>query len=101
MGNDAIAGCLLKCQGHFWFIASGLLFEINFIRGPITQRLVEPLVVVKPEVSLQVTSGIGNRCVLMKVNFLVFDATPETLNENVVEGPATAVHADSDIFVFQ
>ena len=101
MGNDAIAGCLLKCQGHFWFIASGLLFEINFIRGPIIQRRMKPFGVVKLEVSLQVTPRIENRRILMKVNFLVFDTAPETLNENVVEGPATAVHADSDIFVFQ
>ena len=57
--------------------------------------------IIKPEISLQVTSGVGNRRVLVNVNLLVFDAAPETLNENVVEGPAAAVHADSDAFVFQ
>jgi len=60
-------------------MAAGLLFEIHFIRCPITQRLVEPLVVVKLEVSLQMTPGIGNRCVLMNVNLIVFYSAPETL----------------------
>ena len=98
--NAAIAGCLVG-QGHLWFIAPSLLFEINFIRGPITQRLVESFGIVKLEVSLQVTPGIGNRCVLVKVNLIVFYSAPETLNKNVVEGPAATVHADSDVFVFQ
>lgn len=101
VGNAAIADCLLKCRCRFWFMAAGLLFEINFIRCPITQRLVEPLVVIKLEVSLQMTPGIRNRCVLVKVNFFVFYSSPEALNENVVKGPASAVHADSDVLVFQ
>ena len=100
MGNAAIAGFLVG-QGHFWFMAAGLLFEINFIRGPISQRLVEPFVVIKLEVSLQMTPGIRNRCVLVKVNFFVFYSSPEALNKNIVEGPAAAVHADSDVLVFQ
>ena len=101
VGNTAIAGCLLKCQGHFWFMASGLFFEINFIRGPIAQRLVESFRIVELEVSLQVAPRVGNRRVLVNVNLLVFDAAPETLNKNVVEGPAPTVHADSDVLVLQ
>src|SRR5690349_18490366 len=32
----------------------------------------------------------------MQVDFLVFETTPESFDENVVEDPAAAVHADGD-----
>jgi len=57
--------------------------------------------IIKPGISLQVMPGIGNRRVLVKVNLLVFDATPEALDENVVENTSAPVHADSDVFVSQ
>ena len=100
VGNAAIDG-LLKCRCRFWFRAAGLLFEINFIRSPIIQRLVESFGVVKPEITIQVTPRIRNRRILMKVNLFVFDTTPKALNENVVEGPAATVHADQDVSAFQ
>lgn len=50
---------------------------------------------------LQIVPGFGSRCVLVKVNLLVFKAKPETLNENIVKGPPAALHADSYVLVFQ
>jgi len=32
----------------------------------------------------------------MKINLFIFDRTPEPLYENVVEGSALTIHADSD-----
>ena len=100
VGNAAIARCL-KSQGYFIFRAFGLLFEIHFIRCPIIQSFVESFRVVETEVLLQVPPCLGNRRVLVKVNLLIFDATPETFDKNIVEGAPAAVHADFYVLVFQ
>lgn len=57
--------------------------------------------VVEMKVSLQASPGIGNRRVLVKINLLIFHCSSKTLDKNVVIGPTAAVHADSDVFIFQ
>ena len=37
----------------------------------------------------------------MEVDFLVFEAAPQALDEDVVHAPALAVHADHDPVPFQ
>ena len=46
-------------------------------------------------------TGIGDRLVGMEVDLLVFDGPPETLDKDVVEYPATAIHSDPDIVFLQ
>ena len=48
-----------------------------------------------------VFSGIGDTGVLASIDLLVFEGTPETFNEDVVQSAPTAVHADPDVMTFQ
>ena len=71
------------------------------MRGLITLGFMNPLRVVKMEVSSQAPAGIGNRQILMQVNLFVFDRPPEAFHEDVVIHTAPAIHADANIFSFE
>ena len=55
--------------------------------------------VVEAEVATDRGSGIGHRVIGAQVDLLVFDGSPEPLDENVVTPGALAVHADRDVGV--
>ena len=59
------------------------------------------LTVVKSEVRFQALVERGDGLVVPKVNILVFDASPQSLYEDVVQGPATAIHAYTDASALQ
>jgi len=46
-------------------------------------------------------TSLGDRPVIMKVDFFVFDRSPEPLDEDVVIDPAPAVHADANARLFE
>ena len=58
------------------------------------QRLVRPFVIVEREVGAQPGAGLGHRRVVLQVDLLVLHRPPKPLDEDVVERPAAAVHAD-------
>jgi hypothetical protein len=65
------------------------------------QALVGSLVVVEVEVAFQ-ASGQGRYSrVVVEIDVLILDSPPKPLNEDVVKGPATTVHADLDARRFQ
>jgi len=37
----------------------------------------------------------------MQVNLLIFEASPETFNKDVILAPTLAIHADPDTVVFE
>src|SRR5260370_301462 len=55
--------------------------------------------VVEAEVAPDRGSGIGHRVIGAQIDLLVFDGSPEPLDENVVTPGALAVHADRDVGV--
>ena len=57
--------------------------------------------VVECQVSGNAAARSRHAVVGMQVNFLVFDAAPEPLDEDVVAPRALAVHADLDVGVLQ
>ena len=59
------------------------------------------LTVVKSEVGFQALVERGDGLIVPKVDILVFDASPQPLHEDVVQGPATAIHADTDAGALQ
>ena len=59
------------------------------------------LTVVKSEVHFQAFVERGDGLVVPKVDILVFDASPQPLHKNIVQGPATAIHADPDAGALQ
>src|ERR1035441_1646235 len=57
--------------------------------------------VVELDVARDLASGFANRLVGVQVDVLVFERTPEALDEDVVAPAALAVHADLDAFFFE
>jgi hypothetical protein len=74
---------------------------VDLCRGKITEALMGSLTVVKGEVGFQALVERGDCLVVPKVDVLVFDAPPQPLHEDVVQGPATAIHADADAGALQ
>ncbi len=54
------------------------------------------LLIVKTKVAIQNSFQIPYTLVRMQIHLLVLHATPQPLDEHVVQRPATAVHADRD-----
>jgi hypothetical protein len=52
--------------------------------------------VVKIQPSTNTGPGFGNSRIGVEVDLLVFEATPQSLDKDVVHAPAFAVHADHD-----
>ena len=67
--------------------------KINLMRRPVSQRLMRPFGVVKPEIIGKVRSRRRDRLVIVKINLLVFDRAPKPFDKDVVVHPAAAVHA--------
>ena len=75
--------------------------EIAACRCLVSKALVKPLVVVEAEVSVQASPQFVSRFARVQVHVLLLHATPQPLDEDVVQGTATAVHADGNAVVFQ
>ena len=60
-----------------------------------------PSRIVELEVSSDPDSGFRNRFIRSQVHLLVFDASPESLDEHVVPPAPPPVHADPDPGLFQ
>ena len=60
--------------------------------GAIPQRLMNPLHVVEEEVPAQAPAGVRDHGVLMEIDFLILDRSPETFHKDVVVHAAPAIH---------
>lgn len=60
-----------------------------------------PLGVIKVEISIQARDGLMNSLVAVQVDFFVFDTPPESFDEDIVQGPAAAIHADGHLMIFE
>src|SRR6516225_7631743 len=60
-----------------------------------------PLSVVKAEVWSKIPHCVGRIAVNLQVHILVFDCSPQTFDEDIVQRTATAVHADQNILGFE
>src|SRR5262250_2840810 len=68
---------------------------------PIVQALMQSLVVVELEISVQAGFQIGNRCIVLKVNVLILDRPPKPFDEHIVQGAASAIHAHPNVGGFE
>ena len=68
----------------------------NHTRRTVAQRLMRPLVVVERQPPADATARFQHRAIGFDENLLVFQAAPKPLNENVVQEPPFAIHADLD-----
>src|SRR3712207_9239611 len=65
-------------------------------RGTIAQALVRPLMVVEPKVSIEPDVQGWHRGVVLEIDVLVLDGSPQPFDEDVVQGTASTVHARSE-----
>ena len=70
-------------------------------RVSVPQAGVRASGVVKLEVTADLASGFADRPVGVQVDVLVFERTPEALDEDIVGPAALAIHADLDAFFFE
>ena len=59
------------------------------------------LLVVKREILSQAQDEFAHIDVSLQVNILVFDSSPESFDENVVQRSAPSIHADPDLLAFE
>src|ERR1700692_2891200 len=70
--------------------------EGGLIRGHVVKTRMGPSSVIKVEIPADRMSGLADGFVGSQIDLLVFDATPQPLNEHVVPPCPFAIHADSD-----
>ena len=68
-----------------------------FVRRLVAEGLVQAALVVKVYVVGQTGFHAENILERVQIQPLVLEAAPKALNEDVVEGPPPAIHADGDI----
>src|SRR5262245_41112619 len=59
------------------------------------------MAIVKSEVRSEVPDRIERTAVILQVKDFVFQCSPQPLNENIVQGPAAAIHADQNVLGFE
>src|SRR5919202_5295745 len=60
-----------------------------------------PLLVVVGEVPTQPVARLPRRSILAQIDLLVLDRPPQAFDEDVVQGPAFAIHTDLDLGIQQ
>ena len=70
-------------------------------RGEVIETLVRALVIVEMEVAEQSEVEFQYGRVGLEVDIFVFDGSPKSFDENVIQGSASTVHADADVLLFQ
>src|SRR5471030_640728 len=66
----------------------------NLARRPISVSLVRPVVIIEAQPGANSTSSLGRRSIGLEEYLLIFQAPPQPLNEDVVQIPPLAIHAD-------
>jgi len=74
---------------------------VNLVRGPVAESRVRPFLVVAPEEVFEAPYGLPDARVVFEIDLLVLDGPPKSLDEDIVEDPAFAVHADGDAMGLQ
>ena len=71
-------------------------WPIDIAWRQVSEMLVWPPVVVASEPGVEPSMQVEDRDVFLEIDFLVFDAAPQPLDEDVVHPASAAVHADLD-----
>lgn len=61
----------------------------------------EPFLIIEPEILPQALSGFTGALIAFQIHLLIFYATPQAFNHDVVKCSPSAIEADSDIRSFQ
>ena len=69
-------------------------------RGEVVQALMKSLVIVKDKVIAQPSQESRDSLVVKQVKMFIFDSTPQSFDENVVQSPTPTIHADLNAGLF-
>jgi len=83
------------------FRTGDVLGCVDLIRGLVPEGLMGAVLVVIPEVGPEAPYGRSYALIFFEIYLLVFDRTPEALDEDVVKGPSPAIHTDRNALVLQ
>lgn len=75
--------------------------KVHFGRSQVVQGLMYASVIVEVQVLANAEARLSRRQVVVKVYFLVFQATLQTFGKDVIGGAALAVHADLNFGLLQ
>src|SRR5947207_1091221 len=76
-------------------IPTGLRLREHLAWGAVIQRLVWAFAIVECDPRADTATGLRNRTIRFDEHFFVLQAAPQPFNEDVVEEPALAVHANA------
>ena len=85
----------------YFFLRSLEFALIDFVRCLIVVRCVKPFPVVELHVAFNPGLQLDHRPVVVEVDVLVLQASPEALDEDVVQSSVHAVHADFYMVSFE
>jgi hypothetical protein len=74
---------------------------VGLVRCPGVKVPVRPFAVLEIQIPAQRCPRLRDRDVGPRIDLLVLDGSPETLDEDVVASGPTAIHADRDLVVQQ
>src|ERR1019366_8857078 len=75
--------------------------KIRLIRCPGGEARMRPAGIVKVQIPTDRAPCLADRAIGMQIDLLVFDRTPQTLDDDVVAPSASAVHTDGNLFALQ
>lgn len=70
--------------------------SVNLIWRVLAQRLMHSFRIVKHKVFRQSQQQVGQSGIAFQIHIFMFDATPEPLHKNIIQSPATPIHADDN-----
>src|ERR1700757_167914 len=75
------------------------LREVSLVRRSAVKALMWTISIVEVEIASNGAAGFTDALVSSQIHFLVFDASPQTLNKHVVSPSPLAIHADCNSLV--
>jgi hypothetical protein len=69
---------------------------VNLIRCQSVKRLVKAILIIKIEPIAEAVPKLGPSAKRVKVDVVVLECPPQSLYENIVLTPASAIHADGN-----
>jgi hypothetical protein len=82
---------------HFSYSVPAAIVQLS--RSYVSEGLVESLSIVKNKVSADPLPRIPYGLVVVDIDVLILQRAPESLDEDIVEGPSPPVHADGNGFI--
>src|SRR5215213_5649313 len=78
-----------------------VLSKIEIGGAAVVERLMRPLGVIEREIVSNPVAGIAWRAIVGQVDLLIFQAAPQALGKDVIQGPPLAIHTDLDTRRFE